>query len=457
MRTTRDRVLWSTLAVVAAVAVGVGLAVVLPEGGDGSAVGEIEIVGGPEPPADEPLGRRSTDGETRGPSLSAPDPGRAAASATPGRPTGKPRAGSSATPDRPLDAGGVHDPSTTDPGAASTVDGRTGGGADGASTTDPGGGSGSPPSVTDGDDRVVDPRPQRVTLAGLPGRSSWGAEPVVVTATATSGLDVALSAEGACDLDGRRLRWTGVGGCSVLARQAGDRDWQPATARVTVAVERATPVIDFDDVDVRFERGIRIPLWASAEPPIPLAYTLLDDDPQVFNEDPCGIDAGAFVFADRSAPALAATCAILVEAAAESPYYTTPAPVTAYVTVDFPAWRVDVLDPPARVSHAASGGTVTVSISEQSGAAYGIAVLATGDCRAVGRAADYGDPDEDWVDATPVTRSGSSVLLYAVDVDLDDPSTTAAGTGSCTVTAVAQPEDHEGGVHRDDTSFEIGP
>lgn len=436
-------------AVAAAALAFVGVGAVALAGRDaGPAVGDIEIVGDRTPASAGDVGRDPTDEDV---AVAATDD-----------PTEQPTDGSAPTTPTPPAS-----PTPAAPAAVTRDDhGATAGDAVGGDREDAGRGlpddadpdvaGPSPPGRGSGD--VEDgPRPQRVELTGLPGTTSWGATPARVVARATSGLPVALSADGACSLDGAGVRWTGVGDCVVVGRQAGDRRWEPASARVTVPVGRASPVIRFDDVAVRFERGLRLPLWAVAEPSVPLRYSLLEDDPEIYNEDPCRLVDDTFVFADGSPPALTAMCAIRVEGAERSPFYAAPSPVTAYVRIGFPAWRVDVLDPPSPVSYSADGPRLVVGISEGSGAAYGMAALVTGDCRGDGPASDYGDPDEPWVVARPVSRAGAEVLRYAVDVVLDDPSTVTGSIGTCRVTAVALPEDHEGGVHRDDSSFEIVP
>ena len=70
---------------------------------------------------------------------------------------------------------------------------------------------------------------QAITFAKLPD-VTYGAAPITLGATASSGLPVSYDATGACSLSGTTLTITGVGTCSVTASQPGKADpfWSPA-------------------------------------------------------------------------------------------------------------------------------------------------------------------------------------------------------------------------------------
>jgi alpha-tubulin suppressor-like RCC1 family protein len=69
---------------------------------------------------------------------------------------------------------------------------------------------------------------QAITFAALPDRRT-DAAPFAVEATASSGLPVALAAEGACTIAGATVTVTGSGTCTVTATQPGDATWAAAT------------------------------------------------------------------------------------------------------------------------------------------------------------------------------------------------------------------------------------
>ncbi len=75
--------------------------------------------------------------------------------------------------------------------------------------------------------------------------SVYGAAPITLTATASSGLPVSYTAAGACTITGSTVNVSGVGACTVTAYQAGNASWtaaapvsqsfaiNPATLKVT--------------------------------------------------------------------------------------------------------------------------------------------------------------------------------------------------------------------------------
>lgn len=77
---------------------------------------------------------------------------------------------------------------------------------------------------------AVTKKPQTITFPN-PGQQHVGV-PLVLSASAESGLDVAFGVSGACSLDGGTLTVTfhaaGVGACTVTASQAGNGAWLPA-------------------------------------------------------------------------------------------------------------------------------------------------------------------------------------------------------------------------------------
>jgi hypothetical protein len=75
--------------------------------------------------------------------------------------------------------------------------------------------------------------------------AAFGDPDIEVAATATSGLTVTLAASGACTLAGTSLHLTGAGDCTVTAHQAGNANYEPASATRTFAIGRAEQSITF--------------------------------------------------------------------------------------------------------------------------------------------------------------------------------------------------------------------
>jgi hypothetical protein len=69
--------------------------------------------------------------------------------------------------------------------------------------------------------------PQDVVVGPLQ-PATFGDAPQVLRATATSGLPVTWTAQGACSVTGAVLTFTGTGPCTVVAAQEGDEEFAPA-------------------------------------------------------------------------------------------------------------------------------------------------------------------------------------------------------------------------------------
>jgi hypothetical protein len=276
----------------------------------------------------------------------------------------------------------------------------------------------------------------------------WGDPDFVVKAEASSGLAVSYAADGGCSASGDTVSIRTVGTCTITASQAGNNEWGPATATLAVAIEPAEPKITFEDSTVRFTRTLRVPLWATSDPPIPLRYRIVQTD-ETFNDEPCAIDGNDFVFPDSPIPQLSSACAIRVEAAEESPNYAKPRARTALVAINFPSWDVEI-DPVASTqSFVETGGTITLTIHERSGNAYGMEVEPFGACTFDGAATTgilYADPP-------PSVPAGTT--RYTAEIILLDPATVTFRT--CTIEARGFPLDHVGGKSSDSVEFTVVP
>jgi alpha-L-rhamnosidase len=72
-----------------------------------------------------------------------------------------------------------------------------------------------------------------------PESAAFGDKEVTVTASASSGLPVTLAVTGACELDGSTLRMTGSGNCTLAGSQAGDDNYNAASATRSISIARA--------------------------------------------------------------------------------------------------------------------------------------------------------------------------------------------------------------------------
>jgi serine/threonine protein kinase len=99
---------------------------------------------------------------------------------------------------------------------------------------------------------------QRITVASghkqtqtitftAPASGMVGDDPVTLSATASSGLTVTLTADpasaGVCTLSGSTVTYTTAGSCVIDANQAGDTTYAPAQAQHTITVSRQTQSI----------------------------------------------------------------------------------------------------------------------------------------------------------------------------------------------------------------------
>ncbi len=119
---------------------------------------------------------------------------------------------------------------------------------------------------------------QTITFAD-PGTPTFGAAPLTLSATASSGLPVTLSVlSGPGTLDGNVLTLTGAGTVTVAADQAGDANWN-AAARATraISVQKAAQTISLTDPALTTTTYGVAPLSvsASASSGLPVVYSLL--------------------------------------------------------------------------------------------------------------------------------------------------------------------------------------
>lgn len=112
-----------------------------------------------------------------------------------------------------------------------------------------------------------------------PASVAFGASPIPLQATASSGLPVTLTASpsGVCSVSGSSLTVASVGSCAVTASQTGNSNYSAATPVTrTVVVDQASQAITFAPLTtpVTFTTGLTVPLTATASSGLPVTFSV---------------------------------------------------------------------------------------------------------------------------------------------------------------------------------------
>jgi len=92
---------------------------------------------------------------------------------------------------------------------------------------------------------------QTITFAN-PGTQTYGAGPLTLTATASSGLTVSYTTSGQCSVSGSSLSLDAAGSCTVTAHQAGNATYNAAPdVPRTFTIGKASQTITFDPIDTQ--------------------------------------------------------------------------------------------------------------------------------------------------------------------------------------------------------------
>lgn len=202
---------------------------------------------------------------------------------------------------------------------------------------------------------------------------------------------------------------------------------------VDAAPPDVTPIITFEERILTFVRELRVPLWADADPDVDISYVLVDGHPDSVGQENCLIEGSEFVFiTEPDSPPVPARCA--VEASAPG---TDAEPVVTIVEVGF-ANRVASIDPIGVVSHAETGGTIDVTVFEDSGSTY--TMTYTWFCDG---AFEEGNASPD--PAPPGTTEFTFTITFGPT------------GGQCDISGQAEPLDQGGGTGFFETSFEVVP
>jgi hypothetical protein len=114
---------------------------------------------------------------------------------------------------------------------------------------------------------------QTITLGAVGGKT-YGDADFAVTATASSGLAVALGAAGSCTIGGATVHITAAGSCTVSASQPGDTNYNPAAdVAQTIAVAKAAQAIVFGPLPNKRYGAANFNVTASASSGLAVSFS----------------------------------------------------------------------------------------------------------------------------------------------------------------------------------------
>lgn len=116
---------------------------------------------------------------------------------------------------------------------------------------------------------------QSITFPPIPAQV-YGAVPLSLAATASSGLPVSYAITGPATLTGSTLSISGVGTVTVKATQGGDATYNSAAAiSVSFKVAKASQMVTFPAVSGRPYNSLPVALAATASSGLPITYSIL--------------------------------------------------------------------------------------------------------------------------------------------------------------------------------------
>ena len=249
--------------------------------------------------------------------------------------------------------------------------------------------------------------PQTIDF-GLLADRAFGAAPFTVSATASSGLPVALSATGACALAGNLVTLAGAGACTLVASQSGSANYEPAVDVTRgFAIGRGGQTINFAPLANRTFGDAPFGVEASASSGLPVAFAAAGN---------CTV-AGTVV-----TPGNGGGCLVTASQGGNTDYEPAPDVARAFTiaaagqTITFAALADRTFgDPPFGVTATASSG-LAVRFSAAGGCALTGDVLAltgAGGCRVT--ASQSGDanylPAPDVTQAFAIARAGQTIAF----------------------------------------------
>jgi hypothetical protein len=122
---------------------------------------------------------------------------------------------------------------------------------------------------------TVSPAAQTIRWTAVP-EQTYGAGPVTLNATASSGLPVIFQvASGPGTVNGSQLTLTGAGTIALRALQPGSADFQPSTLDISIVVAKATQTLSFAAISSRAYTTNPIPLEANTSSKLPVSFDVL--------------------------------------------------------------------------------------------------------------------------------------------------------------------------------------
>jgi photosystem II stability/assembly factor-like uncharacterized protein len=119
---------------------------------------------------------------------------------------------------------------------------------------------------------------QTITFGSLPNQT-YGAGPITLGATASSGLPITYFTQGGCAVSGDTLTITSGGTCTVLATQPGNGNYNPAPdVEQSFSIAPANQTITFGSLPNRKFSGTTYTLHATASSGLPVSYSVGSTD-----------------------------------------------------------------------------------------------------------------------------------------------------------------------------------
>jgi hypothetical protein len=115
--------------------------------------------------------------------------------------------------------------------------------------------------------------PQTISFPSIPNKTVISS-PFQISATASSGLPVTLAIVGPATLQGTKVTVTGVGKVTITATQAGDAQYNSATAEQSFNVTRVPQTIDFPEIPDKTTRSVPFAISATASSELPVSFTI---------------------------------------------------------------------------------------------------------------------------------------------------------------------------------------
>lgn len=272
---------------------------------------------------------------------------------------------------------------------------------------------------------------QTIDFAGLPG-VTYGASPIALSATASSGLAVAYQSSGPCSVAGATLTITGAGTCVVLATQPGDADYNPAPdVAQSFVISPAGQSLDFGQLPaVDFVGSPDYTMDATASSGLLVTYA-------VGATDECTVQADVVTVTG------AGSCTVTASQAGDGDYQAaTPVSETFLIDAGTPAVTVTASPSPATIGSVDYSVTLTgvattpptgsVTVSDGSATCPVSLASGTGSCSIVEGAGSYTVQASYGGDGNYTSATGS--LAETVEpatptlsiVALESPATTSA-------------------------------